>query len=403
MAVISWIGFGGYALFSPASIAVSQLFYGLGLAGFIGFLITHRKWNEIIFAPTGLILVIIAFVLYRLASMVLAKTDVGQIQEDWLFLMALAGSVMFREIKNLNRVLDLLAVGILIMGGYGIWQHFVGVDLYHGVLLEKMVFGYRAIGNYSTYLTFSGFFSVAAIFMVAVAFYSPSRWRRIFYLIASQVSLIAVLFNYSRSTIVALIIGIIILIVLVGRRYRNWIALVLLISLAIGMVISPDFLSRFKQMDQTELNVSYSNSRLAIWSATAMMIEDYPLFGVGPGNFHDRYIEYRASQTGRNLSHAHNDFLNTAAESGLPAVGLFLLLWIMVLLYLYKGYKACPEGAQKGMILGSLIASVVFLIMSQFEAFFFDEEVRLLLMFVWGVGMAVIGNLRASERLTERA
>jgi len=74
-----------------------------------------------------------------------------------------------------------------------------------------------------------------------------------------------------------------------------------------------------------------------------------------------------------------------------------------MLLYLYKGYMRCPDGFQKGLLLGSFLASVVFIVMAQFEAFFADEEVRLLLMFFWGIGLAVLGNLKASERLSEIA
>jgi hypothetical protein len=63
----------------------------------------------------------------------------------------------------------------------------------------------------------------------------------------------------------------------------------------------------------------------------------------------------------------------------------------------------CPVGFQKGVVLGALLGSIVFLVMAQFEAFFSDEEVRALLMFVWGAGLAVLGNLKVSERLSEIA
>jgi len=177
----------------------------------------------------------------------------------------------------------------------------------------------------------------------------------------------------------------------------------LLLTLAIGMVISPDFLHRFKNMGTTEFNVGYANSRLAIWQATLGMIADKPVTGVGPGNFHKEYIQHRQNRTGKDLSHAHNDILNVAAESGIPCALLFMLLWFLVLYHPFRGYRRCPEGFQRGLILGSFLASIVFLLMAQFEAFFSDEEVRMLLMFIWGIGLAVLGNLKASERLSEIA
>lgn len=399
----AWIGLGGYALTAPASIAASQIFYGLAVAGFFGYLITAGDRKSVVYPPWAILLLMICYVGYRFLSMIVVGHDIWMIKEDWLFIMVVIGAVMFRDIKNLTRVLDIFVLGILFMGGYGIWQHFVGVDLYHKVLLDRMVFGYRAIGNFSTYLTFSGFFAIASIFLVPVGFAATSKWRKLYYLLASQVALACILFNYSRSTIVALIIGAVALVVMIGTRYRKWVSLVLLLTLAVGVVVSPDFINRFKNMGQTEFTVEYANSRFAIWEAAASMIASSPIFGIGPGNFHQKYIEFRKNRTGRDLSHAHNDFLNVAAESGIPCAILFILLWFLALLYLYKGYMRCPDGFQKGLLLGSFLASVVFVVMAQFEAFFADEEVRLLLMFFWGIGMAVLGNLKASERLSETA
>lgn len=400
---ITWLGLAGYALTAPASIAASQLFLGVVVAAFLVYLISRRQKTPLVFPPFWVILSIIAFVVFRFVSMVKGGSDVFMIREEWLFLMALIGAVVFHDIRNLARLLDVFALGIIIMGAYGIWQHFVGVDLYHQILLSKMVFGYRAIGTFSTYLTFSGFFAIAAIFLVPAGFTATSKLRKIYYLFASQVSLACILFNYSRSTIVALVIGVIFLIILVGARYRKWIALLLLLTMAVGIVVSPDFLNRFKNITGTEFSARYANSRLAIWQTTLSMIEEEPVFGVGPGNFYDKYIEHRQVRVGRNLSHAHNDVLNVAAESGLICALFYIIMWAIIVLKLYKGYIKCPDGWQKGLILGTLLSSVVFFVMSQFEAFFADEEVRLLLMFFWGIGLAVLGNLKASEKLSEIA
>jgi O-antigen ligase len=400
---ITWIGLAGFALTAPASIAVSQLFFGISVAAFLAYLIALHDRSSLVFPPFLVTLSIISFVGFRFISMVKGGTDVFMIREEWLFLMALIGGVVFRDIRNLARLLDVFAAGIIIMGGYGIWQHFVGVDLYHQILLSKMVFGYRAIGTFSTYLTFSGFFAIAAIFLVPVGFTATSKFRKIYYLFASQVSFACILFNYSRSTIVALVIGVVFLIILVSARYRKWIALLLLLTMAVGIVVSPDFLNRFKNITGTEFSAKYANSRLAIWQTTLSMIEDKPVFGVGPGNYAKEYIAHRQVRVGRNLSHAHNDILNVAAESGIICALFYLLMWAIVVLKLYKGYIKCPDGWQKGLIFGTLLSSVVFFVMSQFEAFFADEEVRLLLMFFWGIGLAVLGNLQASKKLSEIA
>ncbi|MCK5126113.1 MAG: O-antigen ligase family protein [candidate division Zixibacteria bacterium] len=400
---LAWLGLGGYALFSPISIAASQIMLGLTVAGFLGYLLTSKDKNRLVFPPVGIIIIILAYIGYKFATMIIGSNSLIIIKEEWLFLMALIGAIMFQDIKKLTIILDLFVIGVLLVGGYGIWQHFVGVDLYHQVLLDKMTYGYRSIGTFSVYLTFSGFFALAAIFLIPVGFAVASKFRKIAYLLASQVALTCIFFNYSRSTIVALIIGIVLLIALLPNQYRKWAIPVVLLTLVVALVVSPDFLHRFKNMDKTEFSSVYANSRFAIWGTALSMIEEEPLVGVGPGNFAQKYLELRANQTGKKLSHAHNDILNVAAESGIICAVLFVLMWAVILWRLYKGYMKCPDGFQKGLIFGSLLASVVFLGMSQFESFFADEEVRLLLMFFWGIGLAVLANMKASERLSEIA
>lgn len=399
----TWAGLIGYLFFAPVSIAASQSFFGISVLAFLVYLIFCRNRKNLVFPPKILMAAIVLYVGYKFVAMISAGSDLLMIKEDWLFLMVIVGAVTFRDIKKLTLALDIFALSIVLMSGYGIWQHFVGVDLYDRVLLDRMAFGYRVIGNFSTYLTFSGFFAISSIFLVPTAFSMPNRWRKAFYLLASQASLACIMFNYSRSTIVALIIGIIVLILLIGAQYRRWVSLLLLLTLAVGLVISPDFLNRFKNMSDTEFSTEYANSRFAIWSATAKMVEDNPVFGIGPGNFYQNYIKYRTNRTGKNLSHAHNDIFNIAAESGIPCALLYILLWIIMLTMLYKGYIRCPDGIQRSFLLGGIVVSIVFMVMSQFEAFFADEEVRLLLMFFWGIGLAVLGNMKASEKLSEIA
>jgi O-antigen ligase len=69
-------------------------------------------------------------------------------------------------------------------------------------------------------------------------------------------------------------------------------------------------------------------TRLGLWRRTLMMINDYPLFGVGPGNWpvlFPRYAEPGALKDGvltatRVPRQVHNDPLERAVETGLPGL-----------------------------------------------------------------------------------
>jgi tetratricopeptide (TPR) repeat protein len=70
--------------------------------------------------------------------------------------------------------------------------------------------------------------------------------------------------------------------------------------------------------------------RTMIWRLTARMIADHPLTGVGAGNFPIRLPEYHAAPEADmaalhtdTWSRPHNDFLQVAAEKGLPGLAAF--------------------------------------------------------------------------------
>lgn len=82
--------------------------------------------------------------------------------------------------------------------------------------------------------------------------------------------------------------------------------------------------------------------RLGYWEATLKMIAAHPLAGVGPGNWADEYSRLKRAED-EETQLPHNDYLQTAAESGLPAAVLYALL-------LGLGVAAClarrPETAR---------------------------------------------------------
>ena len=73
-----------------------------------------------------------------------------------------------------------------------------------------------------------------------------------------------------------------------------------------------------------------STLRLALWESTVAMIIDKPFLGIGWGAYWLVYPDYDffLQDPGTKIFHAHNMYLNIAAEIGLP--GLFVFLAIMV-------------------------------------------------------------------------
>lgn|GEM_PF-4763632 len=77
--------------------------------------------------------------------------------------------------------------------------------------------------------------------------------------------------------------------------------------------------------------------RILIWKSTLRMISAKPLIGTGPGTYVDVFRKYNfpleggIARFGRFAEFSHNEYLQTAAESGLPAL---LLVFCLVAIYI---------------------------------------------------------------------
>lgn len=141
------------------------------------------------------------------------------------------------------------------------------------------------------------------------------------------------------------------------NRYAAATLLLVLLAVAALVLIAPD--QTIGRFESAALGGDSSSSlRFWFWSGAIELIREFPVFGVGPGNFAYHSPEALAHvlhgpggvQFAHNevhTLHAHNDFLELAAETG--AVGLLLILWWCLRLVRCPG----PEW-------GSLIAYAVF-------------------------------------------
>ena len=91
------------------------------------------------------------------------------------------------------------------------------------------------------------------------------------------------------------------------------------------------FYSRF------ETAASNGAERILIYRDTLRLISSEPILGVGPGLYKWRFRPYQTGDTERLYANAHNDYLHSAAEWGIP---LALLFWCFVTWRLYRSAKA---------------------------------------------------------------
>lgn len=79
--------------------------------------------------------------------------------------------------------------------------------------------------------------------------------------------------------------------------------------------------------------------RLAHWIAGINMFIDHPLSGVGIGAYGDAYAPYHITIFVNSLGHAHNYYINIAAETGLLGLTAFLLFLIAIFVTSGRTYR----------------------------------------------------------------
>ena len=93
--------------------------------------------------------------------------------------------------------------------------------------------------------------------------------------------------------------------------------------------------------------------RQAHWQAALNMLTAQPWTGVGFSNYQPVYEQYRLLNWPMPLGHAHNIYLNVAAETGLIGLGLYLLLWISIFGLTFRTIRRA-HGVERAIAIGLL-------------------------------------------------
>ena len=143
------------------------------------------------------------------------------------------------------------------------------------------------------------------------------------------------------------------------------VVLVLYTSLLLGVArIPPSIVQRFSDfvpylgvLDVEGREITDANfailERVAHWQAAWDMWTDHPWLGVGIGNFEPIYPRYALPLWPLPLGHAHNYYLNIAAEAGAIGLLAYLALWSAAVLGAWQAARRV-NGWRWGVALGVL-------------------------------------------------
>lgn len=281
----------------------------------------------------------------------------------------------------------------------------------------------EATGTYINRNHFAGLLGLIVPFVLALAFYSLQRGDRrrqgggseqasrgnssssfqsLFYFFLAVVLMVGLVFSRSRGGILALLFSLIFMAFLAQLKVRRkaWmvgIFVVLLAMIGYGLWIGLDpVLARFEQM--AEPGYLQQEGRIAMWKDALRLVRDHPLVGTGLGTFGTGFRHYQTGLVNLYVDHAHNDYLEFAADTGLVGVALLFLPILYLCFKMIVSFLVDPRRYRPAVTLGCIGSTLGMLIHSATDFNLQIPANALIFAVVLGIGYKAACVERRGER-----
>jgi O-antigen ligase len=325
----------------------------------------------------------VLFLIMLLAvNLVISRRLLGRLFAGWFVEAAIAGVVATVQFVRQYRGLRALSPA----------------DLYHALTSE------RISGFQGHWMNFGGqqmlvFAALAAFLLLAVREGSvaarqeqqdrrgASRLPFALGWVLLGAIVLSIVLNFSRGIWLGCVVA---TIYLIARWKARVLAIVPLIAV-IGYFAAPSLIRERVRMAFHPQREPALSIRLEMWQVGLRMIRRHPLTGVGPNNISEAYPLYlppgQAPEPGYH-EHLHNDYIQLAAERGLPCLAAWL--WMMIALVagavrVRRRVLAAGSGEQRASLWaveGAIAAWLAFMVEGCFEFNFGSSPVLMMFLFV---------------------
>lgn len=302
--------------------------------------------------PRYLVLAILALLLAMLASMTVTPSLSLSIKElvKWLevLVIVLLGAQYIRTRRQIWLLAVIICLAAISQAVFGYIQYFFNIGPTAFIRDSSL----RVYGTFDQPNPYAGYINMALTITLALLLLGKGLSIRMLAAITT-ISLLGVeILSQSKGGWLALAVSILFIIIIGLPRMQLLIrglviALLSLIGSYLAGLIPESLLTPvwekagFLRISFTEpTNDSFANSeRLAHWLAGIHMFWDHPFLGVGIGNYAMAYPQYALGRFVDPLGHAHNYYINMAAEAGI--FGLLALLFFLTAIFVAgsRSYK----------------------------------------------------------------
>ena len=323
--------------------------------------------HEALNVPRYLIFAMLALISTMLLSMTVALSISSSLKEisKWLefLVLVLLGAQYIRTRRQLWTIIVLICLAGITQAAFGYLQAFfnLGPTAY---VRDASLRVYSTFGQPNPY---AGYINIPLSIALALMLLGRNWLTRILAGLTALLLAGAEYLTLSRGGEIA-IVGALMFIVIVGMpQIRVFVRLLVIGGLGIveafliGLIPIYVLTPIFKALGLIGISFTspgsqdYSTAeRLAHWIAGVHMFLDHPLLGVGIGNYANAYPQYFITIFVDPLGHAHNYYINIAAETGSIGLTAYLLFLLAIFVaggssyqYINKKYKQARAQVQK--------------------------------------------------------
>jgi O-antigen ligase len=337
-----------------------------------------------------------------------------------LCLVLAVGLASWSDVRALTRVLVVVAA---VVAAYTTVFSLLGQDYLWGAVHVQNNPYYstaRAVGPFGNPVSTATYLIILMPFMVWIAATESSEPARLFGFGALGLSFLAVLLTQTRASVVTSGVALLVCLpllkrgwLLLRRRTRRVLAVIAVTTIGVLGVTQADRLQESAErwrhlLSQDEVTVRHGDRvyrydsllayterfRVAQYYTTLNMLREYPLLGVGFGNFSRVFPEYRYSENYETwefgIHTTDNMFLMALAETGI--LGLLAIVATLAALVRagLRGRAAASSRDERDLLLAFLASACAVLVSMLAWDLFNDPTVRITFWMVAGLALATV-------------
>ncbi|MBP2631077.1 MAG: hypothetical protein H6Q70_1705 [Firmicutes bacterium] len=290
--------------------------------------------------------------------------------------------------KQLKYLLSTLLVSSLAVVAYGFYQYIYGIDVTSMLWVDGEQFPELKTRVFSTMQNpniLAGYLLVMMSLLFGVICKIRKKKAKILLGACFILMGLCLGMTYCRGAWISLVLVIAAYGLFHNRKILFALVLVCVLVLVFDASIAERLISVFNVSDTS------SNMRFALWESTVAMISEHPLFGIGWGAYWMVYPEYDffIQNDAVKIVHAHNMYLNFAAEIGIAGFLSFMAYMIGHLHLALSNTHLKKSNLLNGVTLGAGLSILCVAINGFTDYVLFNIELSMLFWLVNAVIVAV--------------